>query len=100
MSTRTCPICGTTEVYDGDWPVCGCDKIPGLTLTIRQAAAYLCMSRSGVYHLIDDGYLAAIRGSRPLRVRMATVKCYLAGLQTDWWQHWYRHDPPTLRSVP
>ncbi len=100
MSTRTCPICGTTEHRDGDWTVCSCDNVRGLTLTVRETAAYMCMSRSGIYHLIDDGYLAAIRDSRPLRIRMAIVKCYLAGLHADWRHRDSRYDPPTLRSVP
>jgi excisionase family DNA binding protein len=79
MSADTCPLCGTSEAWDGDWPCCGCDRNLGLTLTVRETAAYLGVSRGNVYDLVNTGYLAAIRTRRPMRIRMTAIKDYLAG---------------------
>jgi excisionase family DNA binding protein len=100
MSADTCPVCGTAEAWDGDWPRCGCDRNLGLTLTVRETAAYLGMSRGNVYDLVNTGYLAAIRTRRPMRIRMTAIKDYLAGQHAWWRRHYWRYQPPSLQSVP
>jgi excisionase family DNA binding protein len=100
MSADNCPVCGTSEAWDVDWPCCGCDRNLSLTLTVREAAAYLGMSRGNVYDLVNTGYLAAIRTHQPMRIRMAAIKSYLAGQHVWWRQHYWRYQPPSLRSVP
>jgi len=84
MNDRLCPLCGTPKTYDGDWLACACDNALSRTLTVREAAAYLCRSRGCIYHLINDGYLAAVRDSRPLLIRMITLKSYVTAEHVHW----------------
>ena len=69
-----CPRCGATFTYRNYWPACPCDAIPGLMLTVREAARFMSVSRGGIYHWIEDGYLAANRTRRPIRISMTALK--------------------------
>ncbi len=90
MIDNLCPLCGSLQTFDDGWLACACDSNPSQTLTVRRAALYLHMSPGGVYHLINDGYLAAIRGSRPLQIRMIQLKSFII-IERIGWQH--AHSP-------
>jgi hypothetical protein len=92
MIDDLCPLCSSLQTFDGSWPACACDSTLSRTLTVRHAALYLHMSPSGVYHLINDGYLAAIGGSRPLQVRMVALKSFVI-IQHIGWQHTHSSAP-------
>lgn len=74
-----CALCHAPITWQHGWPACDCDLDPKMTLTVGQAAAFMYMSRGGIYHLIDDGYLRADKSKRPIRIAMITLKAYLAG---------------------
>ena len=80
----TCPQCGATIIYRNYWPTCPCDDIPGLMLTVREAARFMYITRSGIYHWIEDGYLAANRTRRPIRISMAALKALLVAEHIGW----------------
>ncbi len=90
MIDHLCPLCGSLQTFNAGWLACACDNTLHRALTVRQAAVYLHMSPSGVYHLINDGYLAAIGDSRPLQVRMVQLKSFII-IQHIGWQH--THSP-------
>jgi excisionase family DNA binding protein len=73
-----CRRCLEPFVLDGDWERCSCDDDPGLALTVREAASYICMSRSHIYALIADGTLTASRKTRPARIPMTSIKAWFA----------------------
>lgn len=74
-----CSLCHVPVTWQQGWPACDCDRDPKMTLTVRQAASFMSMSRGGIYHMIEDGYLRADKSARPIRVAMITLKAYLAG---------------------
>jgi hypothetical protein len=74
-----CTLCLAPITWQSGWPACNCDCDPKLMLTVRQAAQFMHMSPSGIYHMIDDGYLHADKSRRPIRVAMVILKAYLAG---------------------
>ena len=80
----TCKRCHEPIVYQGDWPSCRCDSEPRLALTVREAASYLCVSRSTAYDLIATGDIFANRAIRPARVSMRSLKAYLAAHYYEW----------------
>lgn len=82
--TATCNFCHRRIVWEDGWPACDCDLDPTMTLTVRQAAELLYMSRGGIYHLINDGHLRADKSRRPIRVAMITLKAYLAAEHAEW----------------
>jgi hypothetical protein len=75
--TATCLFCHTPIIWEDGWPACDCDLDPKMTVTVRQAAEFMYMSRGGIYHLINDGYLRADKSARPIRVAVITLKAYL-----------------------
>ncbi len=79
-----CPQCGATFIYRNYWPTCPCDAIPGLMLTVREAARFMSVSRGGIYHWIEDGYLAANRTRRPIRISMTALKALLTVEHIAW----------------
>jgi excisionase family DNA binding protein len=79
-----CNRCGATFIYCNYWPACPCDAIPGLTLTVREAARFMSVSRGGIYHWIEDGYLAANRTRRPIRISMTALKAVLTVEHIGW----------------
>jgi excisionase family DNA binding protein len=79
-----CALCQAPITYRGNWPVCDCDSIPDLMLTVRQAARFMYLSRGGVYHLIYDGLITADTSRRPARIAMTTLKQYLAEEHAEW----------------
>ena len=55
-----CTRCGATVIYRDDWPACHCDAIPGLMLTVREAAHFMSMSRGGIYQKARDTVVAPV----------------------------------------
>jgi excisionase family DNA binding protein len=82
-----CNRCGELVTYRGDWPSCPCDDEPGLTLTIREAASYICVSRSKVADMIATGELIVNRASRPMRIPMTSIKASWARDHRAWRLH-------------
>jgi hypothetical protein len=83
----TCARCGQPIIRRGDWPGCPCDTEPGLTLTIRETAAYICVSRRKVMDLIATGELIVNRASRPTRIPMTSIKASWARDHRAWRLH-------------
>ena len=79
-----CRRCLEPLVLEGDWERCACDEDPGLTLTVREAASYMCTSRSMVYRLLAEGRLAASRAARPARIPMTSIKAFWAAHHRAW----------------
>ena len=53
-------------------------------LTVREAARYICVSRSTVYDLIATGLLVVNRVSRLMRILMTSIKALWAAESRDW----------------
>jgi excisionase family DNA binding protein len=53
-------------------------------LTVREAARFMSISRGGIYHWIEDGYLAANRTRRPIRISMTALKALLVTEHIGW----------------
>ena len=79
-----CNRCGATVIYRDHWPACHCDAIPGLMLTVREAAHFMSMSRGGIYHWIEAGLITANRSQRPVRIAMTSLKAFLAAEHAAW----------------
>ena len=79
-----CTRCGATIIYRDNWPACHCDAIPGLMLTVREAAHFMSMSRGGIYHWVEEGLITANRSQRPTRIAMTSLKAFLAAEHVAW----------------
>jgi excisionase family DNA binding protein len=79
-----CNRCGATVIYRDNWPACHCDAIPGLMLTVREAAHFMSMSRGGIYHWVEEGLITANRSQRPIRIAMTSLKAFLAAEHVAW----------------
>jgi excisionase family DNA binding protein len=91
-----CTRCGATIIYRDNWPACHCDAIPGLMLTVREAAHFMSMSRGGIYHWIEEGRITANRFQRPTRIAMTSLKALLAAEHVEWMN---RHVPDRDRRL-
>ena len=82
-----CGRCGELIAYCGDWPSCRCDSEPGLSLTVSEAARYICVSRSKVYDLIATGEIVASWASGRARIAMQSIKAAWAADHQAWRLH-------------
>ena len=76
IRTDPCRRCGGPVIHSPDWPACACDLETGLSLTVRETAAYLCVSVSSVRGMIARGELIINRTCRPARIPMDSIKAY------------------------
>jgi excisionase family DNA binding protein len=76
--TRPCRRCGHPETWSGDWAACPCDRERGLTLTVREAAGYCCVSRGAIYYWIRTGLLGASRTTGTARIPWVSIKAMRA----------------------
>jgi excisionase family DNA binding protein len=82
--TYPCSRCGEPVIYSPDWPACACDTEPGLSLTVRQTAAYLCVSVSKVRDMIARGEVIINRTRRPARIPVTSIKAFLTTENRAW----------------
>jgi excisionase family DNA binding protein len=82
--TYQCSRCGEQVIYSPDWPACACDLEPGLSLTVRETAAYICVSVSKVRDMISRGDVTINRTRRPARIPVTSVKAFLTRENRAW----------------
>ncbi|MFE2498612.1 helix-turn-helix domain-containing protein [Streptomyces scopuliridis] len=62
-------------------------SIEPLLYTPEEAAEALRLSRSTVYELMADGALEYVKRGRSRRIKVATLKAYVAGMPTETTTH-------------
>jgi hypothetical protein len=76
--------CGEQVIYSPDWPARACDLETGLSLTVRQTAAYICVSVGRVRDMIAWGEVIINRAHRPARIPVTSIKTFLTRENRAW----------------
>jgi excisionase family DNA binding protein len=82
--TYQCNRCGEQVTYTPDWPACTCDLQAGLSLTVRETAAYICVSQSKIRDMITRGDVIINQSRRRARIPVTSIKAFLTRENRAW----------------